>query len=103
VPTERIDDQHDAQAQATIYAIAANRRENESLRQERNQLFDLNASANATIRAHEDTIRELREEIARQKALTDSWQHEAARLQSIIEVAAASLMQAVQREEGGAS
>lgn len=95
-PPERTDDQFDRQAEATIFGIAQVRRENERLSTERNQLRDLNSDARATIAQLESTIREKDAEIARQKQMTDAWQHEAARLQAAIELAAGTLTQVVQ-------
>lgn len=97
-PLENADDRYTRQAEATIFAIAQDRRELDALRKERDRLHDLNADARAAIRSHEETIKQRDEEIARLKALTDSWQHEAARLQSVIEVSAASMLQAAGQE-----
>lgn len=97
-PPEGADDRYTRQAEATIFAIAQDRRELDELRKERDRLHDLNADARAAINSHVATIKQRDEEIVRLKALTDSWQHEAARLQSIIEVSASSLLQAVGQE-----
>lgn len=98
-PSEQADDRYTRQAEATIFAIAQDRRELDELRKERDRLHDLNADARAAINSHVATIKQRDEEIVRLKALTDSWQHEAARLQSIIEVSASSLLQAVGKDE----
>lgn len=99
---EPVDDRHERQAEATIRAIAQERRELEALRADRDRLHDLNAAAAATIRTHEDTIRNRDGEIARLNALVNSWQHEAARLQGVIEVGVAALLQAAGKNETGA-
>lgn len=96
---ERTDDHFDQQAQATIFGIAQVRREAEALRVERNQFRDLLADERAANAQFEATIREKNAELERQKALTDAWQHEAARLQAGIEIARAALGQVVQPDQ----
>lgn len=96
----RVNDHHDARAEATIFAMAAERRELEQLKRERDHLHDLNAAAKATIHQYERDLAARDAEIDRLKALTDRWQGEAMRLQGIMEGAVAGLMGGLEHAEG---
>lgn len=100
---ERTDDHFDRQAEATILGIAQVRRENERGTIERNQLRDLLADERAENTQLRSALLEKDAEIARHKVMTDAWQHEAARLQAGIEIAAATLQQVAQKAEGDAA
>lgn len=98
VAQAREPDRFHLQAEAMIHAIADDRRALQELKAERDHLRDVNATAMANLRAQEATIKRLEGDLTQTRAMVDSWQGEAMRLQAAIEISVGSLLAATKRE-----